>query len=122
MTKLKIEIDVNQAWDLYDSGLSLDAVGSKMGCSKNTIWNRFKQAGFQVRKGTRKAPAGLGCRAIKRKKTSLVVPLRKCSCCGINVVPKRPVNGVQLTRLCAICYRNRDREPDEFFSSARAAV
>lgn len=112
----RIEIDIEKAKSLYDSGLSLTRVGQELGVSHRVIFDRFKEAGVQKRKPTR--PHKAKSTNIKERAGSR----RICSCCGLNLVPEKPVNGAKLTRLCYRCYTSAAIHDDDHGRPPRAAV
>lgn len=100
-------VDLEEAKELYDSGISLAQVGAKFNVSGNVIMARFKEAGIP-RRNTR----GGDARAKKATSKQQHTKTRLCSCCGLRRVPLKPVSGVLLTRLCANCYLNASSEDD----------
>ncbi|MCK5617656.1 hypothetical protein KAR91_88140 [Candidatus Pacearchaeota archaeon] len=44
-----------------------------------------------------------------KKKKIRATTGKVCTCCNIRKVPKDPVNGVQLTMLCAQCFQTKGR-------------
>lgn len=37
-----------------------------------------------------------------------------CSCCGVRLVPKQPINGHILTRLCRFCWQTQDVDLQDY--------
>ncbi len=90
---------------LYLEGCSLSQLGAEFRMSPNTARKKLVAAGVKMR--TPKEAARIVSQwSQKRKKSSR----RMCSCCGLRPVPKRPVCGVQLTRLCAFCYKHAEQD------------
>jgi len=91
---MKIEIDIDKAKSLYESGMTLADVAEEFDVSGYCIRKRFLEAGIPRRKA--------GGKGIKQTQAQ---PARMCSCCVMRPVPPDPVCGVKLTRLCIDCYR-----------------
>jgi DNA-directed RNA polymerase specialized sigma24 family protein len=47
--RYRVEVGVETARELYESGLSLARVGQELGVSAPTVLNRFRQAGIATR-------------------------------------------------------------------------
>lgn len=100
-----VNIDMDKAERLYESGMSTDSVALELGISGSTLRRLFRRAGYQIRK-----PGNSGNRKRKPSAVKVPKPTRICACCGHRMVPTRPIRGVTLTRLCAQYYLGAEPE------------
>ncbi len=86
------DIDTKKIFEMREQGLSCANIARHFNCSVSCIQARLKKKNSKPKSQN-----------VKRKKM--------CSCCGINPIPKKPVRGHLLTRLCYSCF-TRERETE----------
>ena len=113
MNKRQVRKDISnkKIIELHNLGNSQTWIADQLHCSQNLIHYRLKKMGLAKPSQAR----------VRKKKPS-VSNLKVCSCCGKRPVPKKPIAGVQLTRLCYQCFRCAESDHENRDYPAAVAI
>ncbi len=125
----KIQIDVERAISLYESGMTQAEVAEELGTTQKVIWHRLKGAGYKCRVAAKRNQRGknndswrgndASYSAFHLRLQALRGKPQKCEVCG-TVDTKKSYDWANLTgryddpgdykRMCRSCHWKRDKK------------